>query len=87
MQRTQVYFPEEILEALRREAFLKETSLADVIRRKVIAQLPKKKREKKFSGGEFLLSLANEAEKLGFVGPKDLSKNIDEYLYGEKRIK
>lgn len=33
-----------------------------------------------------LLKLAAEAKKRNVRGPKDLASNIDEYLYGSKRI-
>lgn len=44
MQRTQVYFPEEVLEELRREAYERKTSLAEIIRRKIMKQTQKTKK-------------------------------------------
>ena len=40
-----------------------------------------KKRKKRANVGAWLLSLAQEAEKLKIKGPKDLSLTIDSYLY------
>lgn len=42
MYRTQVYFPREILEDLRREAFEQRKTLASVIREKVTRSMKKK---------------------------------------------
>lgn len=50
-------------------------------------QSSKKKDKKKMSAGEFLLSLAEEAERRGFEGPPDMSVTIDETLYGLKKKK
>ena len=45
MRRTQVYFPENTLKALKAEAKEKDTSLAAVIREKVEKNLPKRSPE------------------------------------------
>lgn len=88
MARTQVYFEPEVLDYLRQEAAKKNTTLAQVIRTKVIANMPaiKKKTKKKVvkykNAGELLLAMAEEAKKLGASGPKDLATNPDKYLYG-----
>ena len=87
MHRTQVYFPEEVLEILREEAEKKNTTLAQVIRKKVESQTPaikkiKKKKKKYKNAGNLLRAMAEEAERLGFSGPKDLATNPDKYLYG-----
>lgn len=89
MHRTQVYFPEEILDILREEAEENNVSLAHVIRKKVVAGTPavkkikrKKKERKKMTGADFLQKMAEDAERLGFKGPKDLASSPDKYLYG-----
>lgn len=84
MERTQVYFESEVLDALREEAKKKKTTLAAVIRAKVKKTLPKKKKTKKvkkMNAAEFLLSIAELGEKLKVNGPKDLSQRIDEFVY------
>jgi len=88
MHRTQVYFPEEVLDLLREEAEEKNVTLAHIIRKKVTVDMPvakktkKKRKKKKMTGADFLLKMAEKAERLGFKGPKDLASNVDKYLYG-----
>ncbi len=87
MARTQVYFEPEVLDYLRQEAIRKKTTLAQIIRTKVIANMPavrKKTVRKKMTGADFLLKMAKDAERLGFKGPKDLASNVDKYLYGNR---
>lgn len=86
MHRTQVYFPEEVLEILRQEAEEKNTTLAHVIRKKIEKTMPKlKKKKKKYkNAGDLLLEMAKEAERLGASGPKDLATDPDKYLYGSE---
>jgi len=44
-----------------------------------------KKTKPKFkNAGEWLLSMAKEAERKKWRGPKDLATNMDTYLYGGK---
>lgn len=89
MQRTQVYFPKEYLDYLKKEAEEKDTSLADIIRKKVEKAEPKIKKTKKKkankthkNAGDLLLEMAREAKEIGASGPKDLATNPDKYLYG-----
>lgn len=86
MHRTQVYFEPEILEALRKEAKEKKTTLASVIREKVVKNVKTKnktikKLKKKMDAAEFLLGIAKLGKRLGVKGPKDLSQRIDEFVY------
>ncbi len=87
MQRTQVYFEPEVLDALREEARKRKTTLAGVIREKVERSIKKRslKREKiapkKMDAVQFLTDIANLGKKLGVKGPKDLSQRIDEFVY------
>lgn len=81
MERTQVYFESEVLEALREEAKQKKTTLAAVIRARVKKTLPKKKKVKRMNAAEALDYIAKLGKRLGVKGPKDLSQRIDEFVY------
>lgn len=93
MIRTQIYLPEHLHEALKEKARKQRTTLAEIIRKAVEKdsklKQPRKQRSKLTTGGEFLLWLADRAEKEGWEGPEDLSVNTDHYLYGapKKSIK
>lgn len=87
MHRTQVYFPEEILDLLREEAEENNVSLAHVIRKKVAAKTPaakkiKKEKKRKKNAGDLFLEMARDARRMNAKGPKDLATNPDKYLYG-----
>lgn len=84
MQRTQVYFDEEILRILKEEARKQKTTLASVIRGKVEKNIKKKRKlikAKKMGTVEFLLGIAKLGEKIKVNGSSDLSQKIDEYVY------
>ncbi len=82
MIRTQIYFPYEQITRLRQRALEENTTVSEVLRKIVENDEPKKK-NKKLNSSEWLLSLANEAKKLGIKGPKDLSSRVDEFVYGK----
>lgn len=84
MIRTQIYLPLNQLQLLKQTALEERTSVSEVIRRKLASPGTKVKRfaKPKKSVGESLLGLATLFEKKGVKGPKDLSKNMDKYLYG-----
>ncbi|MBL7661406.1 ribbon-helix-helix protein, CopG family [bacterium] len=77
MIRTQIYLPENIHKRLLALRGSQGKSLAQIIREAI---------EKQFAADE--PSQENDILKLADLklkgGPKDLSKNIDQYLYGEK---
>lgn len=86
MHRTQVYFEPEILDLLRKEAKEKKTTLASVIREKVVKKIRIKKKKKikvkrRLNAAEFLSDIEKLGKKLGVKGPKDLSQRIDEFVY------
>ena len=70
-------------------AYLDNISVAEVIRRAV----DEKYRQGKVSMrhpkniGEALLEIAEDARRRGIKGPKDLSYNLDHYLYGVPKKK
>jgi len=88
MLRTQIYLPSEHLRELKTIAWTKKTTISQVLREMISEKIEDKETHKAKKGkkntGQWLLSLANEAEGLGFKGPKDLSSNVDKYLYGGK---
>lgn len=62
---------------------------AQMIRVKIKINTPalkkKAKRKKKYkNGGELLMAMAADAERLNAKGPKDLATNPDKYLYGSE---
>lgn len=88
MIRTQIYLTEEQTKLLRKQSFEDNITVSEAIRKALDKELIRKKDEalgkKRKNIGEVLLSMARKAEKLGFKGPRDLSSNVDKYLYGTK---
>lgn len=72
MQRTQVYFPKEILDELRREAYERRKTLAAVIREKVTKTTKPKTAKPSKSEVAKRLKLLDEISKLNLpTGPWD----------------
>lgn len=85
MKRTQIYLPQSQLAALRGIAHKKHTTMSGLIRQSIQITLVKNEEKRYKKRGEYiksLLDLANELEKIGAKGPKDLASNVDFYLYG-----
>ena len=81
MIRTQVYLPEQLYQEIGLAAKKEKKPRAQVIRETLNEGFEKRKDTK--NGGMALLELAKLGKKLGVKGPKDLSANIDKYLYEE----
>ena len=80
MIRTQIYIPEEIHQATKLLAQKQGKTLTELIRNFITTGVIEEKKKKRKQRS--LSSLA----RLGISGgPKDLSKNIDKYLYGNKK--
>lgn len=77
MIRTQVYLPDELYQNIRLLAKREEKSAAELIRELLKRGL--KNETKYISTGRAFLEIA----KIKAKGPKDLSENIDKYLYEE----
>ncbi|MBU1129698.1 hypothetical protein KKE45_00060 [Patescibacteria group bacterium] len=77
--RTQVLFPEAVLEELRVMAVAGNKSVSEIVR-SVIEKFVIKKERKKISGWEAINRMIKHSYK-GKDVPRDLSTN-DEYLYG-----
>lgn len=91
MIRTQIYLPENQIARLKQLAYQEDISVSEIIRRTIKEKFTLKikksrvtKKRKYKNAGEWLLSMAKEAERKGFKGPKDLASNVDKYLYGGK---
>lgn len=83
MIRTQIYLPEKQYKELIQIAKRENTSMAQVIRLYIKTGLRKEETVDK-SGREVMLSLIGIAKG---KGPKDLSTNLDHYLYGGPKKK
>jgi hypothetical protein len=78
MIQKQISLPEELDQKIQQRAKRLQASEERVIR-ELIEQGLKTSKPQRETAGEGLSSLA----KLGIKGPKDLSQNIDKYLYEE----
>jgi len=77
MIRTQIYIPEHLHKTAKNIAEKKNEALAKLLRRLIARGIEE---EKKSTKSKPLSSLAN----LNITGgPKNLSRNMDKYLYGE----
>ena len=79
MQRTNMYFPQEMIHKLKAVAQKEDKSVTDLVRDFVEIGLEKKVKP----GASVLLSMAKNAKK---SGRKDLAGKHDHYLYGKGRI-
>lgn len=77
MIRTQIYLPQQLYQAIDLVAKKEKKAKAQVIRE----ALEKDMEKKQGNAGKFLLEIAELGKKLNLKGPKDLSVNIDKYLY------
>lgn len=79
MKRTQLYIPEETHNELFFLAIRSKKTISQLIREILKEGIAQKKTVKKV---DTLEKLANYGET---AGPKDLSSNLDKYLYGQKK--
>ena len=77
MIRTQVYLPKDLYRNIDLIAKREKKAKAKIIRE----ALEKSLAQKQGNAGDALLRIAKLAKKLNAKGPKDLSANIDKYLY------
>ena len=85
MIRTQVYLTEEQSQTIKRRSQQEQKPEAEIIRELLDNGLVASNTTKRKSTGETLIELATLGEKLGLKGPTDLSTNLDDYLYGDKK--
>lgn len=79
MKRTQLYLPEETHNELLFLAAKEKKVVSQVVREMLKEAILRKKQ---VSRGKFLKKLANYGVT---KGPRDLSSNLDKYLYGEEK--
>lgn len=84
MIRTQIYLTQKQHSSLKKKAASLNTTVSDQIRKIIEKDLEAEKKSRPFNAGKWLLSMAEEAERIGASGPKDLATNMDKYLYGNK---
>ncbi len=85
MVRTQVYLTSKQHSLLKKKAHAENSTLSEVLRKAIDKDLRvAEKSKKRQNAGEWLLSMAEKAERLGIKGPPDPASNMDKYLYGEK---
>lgn len=77
MIRTQIYLPEDLKLQLRAYADEMAVPVSEVVREAVVKEINKKRR----TVSDSLTKIAAMATK---GGPKDLSSNLFDYLYGQK---
>ena len=77
LMRTQILFPEDILESLRSEATSKKVSVSNLVRG-IVTEKFKSTRKRKLSGVDVMVKMARHAYKGNL--PPDFSTN-DDYLY------
>lgn len=81
MFRTQIYLPEELHQLVKLKADQKNESMAEFLRRCIErGMLVEEEKEQKKRAAFWTLSELNVTG-----GPKDLSKKIDHYLYGQEQ--
>jgi metal-responsive CopG/Arc/MetJ family transcriptional regulator len=79
LKRTQMYFPEDLLNKLKRKANNEKTTISNIVRTAII-ELMKKEKVKNWDN-DSLWSMVGSCTS----NDKDLSVNHDKYLYGKKR--
>jgi len=81
MVRTQIYLSEKQYDLLKQKAHEQKITLSAVIRASLdVNNLPKSTQKPMKN---WLHEMAIRAKKRGVKGPKDLSSNVDKYMYGD----
>lgn len=83
MIRTQVYLEEHQSREVKLKAKITKQSEAKIIRQALEIGLPQVKAKPK-GNADGLIALAKLGERLNIKGPPDLSRRIDDYLYGDE---
>lgn len=81
MLKTYLYIPEELNREINLLVKMQKASKAEVMRLVLKAGVAQIKNQKT-GGAEVLLKLAEMGKKIRAKGPKDLSANLDKYLWG-----
>ncbi len=87
MIRTQIYLTPKQYDLLKKKAHAENTTISQAIRATLDMKLQtttdSQAKKKQPNLGEWLHSIAKRAEERHIKGPKDLSTNVDKYLYGD----
>lgn len=81
MLKTYLYLPEELNKKVEIAAHMQKKSKAEVLRNAIEEGLDMLETQTS-SGVEVLFKIAEIGKKYNPKGPKDLSKNMDKYLWG-----
>ncbi len=84
MIRTQVYLTEEQARDIKLQALREKKREAEVIRELLDKGLRVTHAATGETTGHALMKLVDLGKRLGMTGPRDLSTNLDDYLYGDK---
>ena len=82
MLRTYVYIPKELDEKVKKTALVKKISKAEVMRRAIERGLEEDQESRRKVSWDVAYKLAEIGKKHKVRGPRDLSKNLDKYLWG-----
>lgn len=85
MIRTHVYLTENQSQAIKLRSRRDQRPEAEVLREIIDKGLTVEDSTARMSTGQSLLQLAELGKKYGARGPTDLSTNLDDYLYGDKK--
>lgn len=85
MLKTYLYIPDDLNERISRAANAQKKSKAEVIRKALEKGIGKDEPGKN-AGVELLFQLEQLGKKLKLKGPKDLSKNMDKYLWEDYEL-
>jgi hypothetical protein len=90
MIRTQIYLTEKQYRVLKEKSHAENEPIAVLVRDLVEKEFFHDKKKdisgkKDKNADNWLLKMAEEAEKSGAHGPTDLASNVDAYLYGGKK--
>lgn len=81
LKRTQMYFPEDMLQQVRQLADSEHTTIAEIVRNAVGEFIDKQKKKQIDWDNDPLLDIVGQAEG---SGRSDISVNHDSYLYSGK---
>ena len=83
MNRTQLYFPKRQLDVLRQEARRRSITVSELVREAVREKFEPRPKSTTVRHETFV-EASRRIGRLGTKGPKDLSSQMDAYLYGGK---
>ncbi len=86
MIKTYLYLPEELNIKAKRIADAQNKSKASVLRTALEVGLNSTQYKEKDTSAQFMLDLIALGKKIKATGPKDLSSNIDKYLWDEYEL-